>query len=63
MPTATLPNIREDQRLDRIAEASQEIHFWKRQERVRTTLQGRAHATKCREAWTRRLTELQTSKP
>ncbi|MEI6655817.1 MAG: hypothetical protein WCP45_13720 [Verrucomicrobiota bacterium] len=60
MPNATYNSIEESRRLDDISEASQEIQFWKRQERVRGTQQGRDHARERRETWTRRLNELQT---
>lgn len=59
MPTATYDYREESLRLERVSEAAQEIQFWKRQERLRGTQQGRAHASSRREAWTRRLNELQ----
>ena len=55
--------IREDRRRDGITAAIDEVLFWTRQARKRTTLHGRRHAEAKRQEWSLRLTELQAGEP
>ena len=56
--TATTDYLAESTRLDRITEARAEIQYWERQQRIRRTKQGRAHAAQRLASWRSALCDL-----